>query len=231
MTDTVDPFADARAAMLDAFSPENLDPELQKYLYISDLGWHNIKHPLVYSIGHAPPLNKLMNKNLRDKKEAVAKAKAAGDWETVVWLHERPWRVHAFNKIKSKLPDERYWKLLGDIWVDSENIPQEVATWNRLLKSKRPGREYIMQLEERWAFTQLEDNLTIYQGHTTDRMDGWSWTLRRSTAEWFAKRFADIEDSKPVVSRGVARKSDVLAFFTRRNEDEVLINPDRVVIT
>jgi len=65
--------------------------------------------------------------------------------------------------------------------------------------------------------------IPVFQGHTNESHDGWSWTTNKSTAEWFAQRFADFEDATPVVTSGTVRRCDVLAFFTRRGENEILV--------
>ena len=70
--------------------------------------------------------------------------------------------------------------------------------------------------------------LSVWQGHTTDRDDGWSWTLDLEKAEWFARRFASMEGSEPVLTHGMVAKADVVAYFTRRNEEEILVAPENV---
>ena len=79
--------------MPDMFDSEELNPELQEYLDC-EAGFTCIRHPLVYSIMHVPPLNKLMNQSLGHKKQMLSEALEKGDWSRVVFLHERPYRVN-----------------------------------------------------------------------------------------------------------------------------------------
>jgi hypothetical protein len=68
----------------------------------------------------------------------------------------------------------------------------------------------------------------VFQGCTAARDDGWSWTTDRDVAEWFAYRFADLEGSDPVVRATLVPKGHIFAYFTRRHEHEVLIDPRHV---
>ena len=52
---------------------------------------------------------------------------------------------------------------------------------------------------------------------------GMSWTRDLKKAEWFAGRFG-----KGYVLEGTAEKKDVLAFFGRRNEEEIVIEAKSV---
>lgn len=208
-------------------TPEPLDPELGLHVYEGSLGMM-IKHPLVFSICHHPVLNAMMNAQLRAKKDALAVALAEQDWSSYIWLHERPYRVDGFIKVQRFMSDSDYWELLGQAWIDSENIPQNPGLWYELLGSDRPERECIMDDDEREALAAAPDHLVVFQGHTTRRDDGWSWTLSLATAEWFAERFARLEGGRPRVTTAIASKVDVIAYFTRRNESEVLIDRARL---
>ena len=50
-----------------------------------------------------------------------------------------------------------------------------------------------------------------------------SWTRDLSKADWFSRRFGD-----GYVLKGIANKKDVLAFFSRRGEEEVVIEAKKV---
>ena len=218
----------ALTAFLDKFGEyEDLDPELAAYLDDSD-DFVSIRHPLVYSIVHFDALNARLNAQLRAKQEAVVQALAEEQWHHYVFLHERPWRVHAFDDIAALMDDADYWQLLGVIWIDSENIRQNPTEWHNLLRVDRPGREAIMRDDELEALAALPDTITVYQGHTGARDDGWSWTTERHVAEWFATRFASMEGDKPMLTTGTVDKADVVAYFTRRNEFEILVPREAV---
>ena len=207
---------------------EDLDPELQDYVNETETFGMGIRHPLVYSIMHFPQMNARANKQLASKKAALVEAEAEGDWHSYVYLHERPYRIMGFEAVAHRMTDAYYWELLGSIWCDSENIEQNPRLWENLLRSERPEREQIMQPQERETLRDLPASIPVYQGHTTRRHDGWSWTTNFDKAVWFARRFANIENSFPVVTAGKVKKSSVIAYFDRRGEFEI-VAPRRCV--
>lgn len=206
----------------------DLDPELADHLREGVVGGSAIKHPLVQSMFHHPRMNAMANAQLAEKRKRLAEAETGGDWHTYVFLHERPWRAEALAEIADRLDGPTYWALLSVVWIDSENIVEMRWLWDELLADDRDGREDIMHDDELVELAELPDVIKVFQGHTTERNDGWSWTTQRHTAEWFARRFADLEQDSPRVSVGVVRKSAVLAYFTRRSEAEVLVDPEAV---
>ncbi len=154
-----------------------------------------------------------------------------GEWHSYVFLHERPHRVEAFAKIAQELPDEEYWQLLGGVWVDTEWPSDREFTWCRLLTSERPGREGLMDDDERARHGALPDPVPVYRGYVHDDefdgSEGMSWTLSEDRASWFAQRFA-FDGDEPLVARGQVDKADVIAVFLGRQEDEVLVLPEHV---
>jgi hypothetical protein len=208
--------------------PVDLDPELQQYVRNSDVLGACIKHPLVYSMIHVPQFNGRMNKQLQAKKQAVAEALADQQWHSYVFLHERPWRIMAFKDIMEQMTDAQYWDLLGIIWTDSENIREAPQMWETLLRSKRPERNEIMTDDDQAALMAMDDVIPVYQGHTTRRHDGWSWTTNYDKAVWFAHRFALLENSKPALTSGMCSKADVIAYFANRGESEIVVPRSKV---
>jgi hypothetical protein len=201
---------------------EELDPELAEYTVESAHFGSCIKHPLVFDMMHVPQMNAWVNAQLRSKQKAVASAVKEKEWHSYIFLHERPYRVHAFIDIAADMTDTQYWHNLASIWIDSENIRQNPQVWQHLLRSKRPEREAIMDDEEREALAAMPGLIPVYQGHTAKAHDGWSWTTDRAKAEWFARRFSDFENSAPMLTTGVVYKRLVIAYFTGRGENEIV---------
>ena len=214
---------------IDIFRAEPLDPDLSEYVQKTSFG-SVLRHPLVYSVPYIAPLNRFLNQQLRSKREGLSEAFASSNWMTYLMLHERPWRANAFDTIDQHLPDDEYWDLLGWLWVDSENIQENPDIWERFLRSGRPGSEQMMNELERAALSDLPDFVDVFQGHTDQRTDGWSYTTKEETAVWFAHRFADLEESKPMLTAGTVAKERILAYLLRRGENEVLVNPDAVKV-
>ena len=209
-------------------TPCELRPELQDCIMEMALGLM-IKHKYVNDI-YVPAFHARYNMQYEYKVEAVAKALADERWGTYIMLHERPWRFEALTDIADRLDDETFWDAVSMVWMDSENIPQHQDEWDELLRSDRPGHEAMMDDEERAALAALPPIVTVYQGHTDERDDGWSWTTDRDKAIWFGNRFANLEQAEARMTTGMVRREDILAYLLGRGESEVLVDPDLVAI-
>ena len=66
-----------------------------------------------------------------------------------------------------------------------------------------------------------ENMVTIYRGVKVNNHRVLSWTVDKSVAEWFAKRFG-YDGDKCYVFNGTINKKDILAVFTSRNEKEIV---------
>ena len=197
---------------------EPLHSDLLPYLETDGALGAQIRHPLVYQV----PLfsNGSANAYYLQKKKDLETALAEKNYSRVVFLHERPYRLHAFMQIEKHLDDAKYWSLLSSIWTDTENAWQNVYEWKKLFSSSRPKREYLMDWDEQLALQSLADTVTVYRGcHKGINEDGISWTLKRDKAEWFATRF----NKDGVVLEKEIAKRDIIAVFTNRNEFEVVV--------
>lgn len=199
-----------------------LHPELKQRLFESFGGFPYISHPLVTGI-FLEGLAENYNQQLLSKRSYLQKCFDTKNWNQYVFTHERPYRLNAFVEIQKHLTDTEYWKLLGRIWSDSENIWQEKSAWKRCLKSKRQGREFFMSERDRNFLKSLPDELTIYRGYTKGcNRDGFSYTLSRDKAVWFSNRFQNKKLKAGLITR-VVRKEDVFAYIDSRNEKEIII--------
>lgn len=203
---------------------EDLNPELQAFIYEDDRFGLLLKHPLVFAVPYLPPMNPMLNAQLRQKRRAVNTARADGNWSTYVWMHERPFRLQAFTEVEGLMADQTYWELLGEVWRDSENIREDAEAWRQLWRADRGDTKYLMSDEEQATLAGMPDVFIVHQGHTDERDDGWSWTTDLHIAVWFARRFAALEGSTPMVSTGTVSKSDVLAYFAGRSESEIVVD-------
>jgi len=204
-------------AKIIAEQSESLHPDLVPYLEQSSEGWMMLRHPLVYQVPFFS--NGSANAYYEQKRNAVEKATGDKNYKQFVWLFERPYRVEAFIKIADKLSDTDYWKLLSDIWVDTENQHAYIKEWKKLLGSKRSNRHYMMVEEEDNILRSLADEVSIYRGCQKGlNEDGLSWTLDKSKAKFFANRFG----KKGIILERKIPKSDIVAVLTGRGEYEVI---------
>jgi hypothetical protein len=179
--------------------------------------WEMLRHPLVYQV----PFNSNGSANAyyEQKRKAVEQALEKKNYKQFVWLFERPYRVEAFIKIADKLSDTDYWKLLSDIWIDTENQYAYLKEWTNLLGSKRSNRHYMMTEEEDNLLRSLANEVTIYRGCQKGiNENGLSWTLDKSKAQFFANRFG----KKGIILERTIPRSDIIAVLTGRGESEVI---------
>jgi len=200
-------------------STEELHPDLKPYFEADGaMGFPMLRHPLVYQVPFWS--NGMANEQYKIKSNQIAQALKDEDYEKFVWLHERPYRLEAFIDIQYSLSDNGYWKLLGQIWTDTENGWANIKQWRELFSSERPKRGWLMDWDEQLAYESLADTVTVYRGCQSGlNEDGISWTLKRDKAEWFATRFS--EDG--IVLEKEVSKQDIVAVFTGRNEFEAVI--------
>lgn len=194
-----------------------------------------INHPLVHDF-YLPGQNGRYNKMLELKRRDIEKWEREGNWSAILFVHiERPYRLTYLNHYADRIPDDVWWDLLGDVWTDSENIWQHLDDWREAFSSDRPGREHLMMAEaetdapsEQSRFESLPDVIKVYRG--TSHPGGGSnlsWTLDRDVALRFARRYA-LRGNKPRIISGKVRKENVIAFFDRRSEYEIVCLPENV---
>lgn len=211
----------------DMFEPEELHPDLVPYLNDEGtrLGWPVLQHPLVYAVPYLEPENKRLNAQYEYKLGALDEAFDEGKWGSYVFLHERPYRINAFRDICDYMDDKEYWELLSSVWSDTENL----HAWGDVESLfERPGREdHFMDDGDRRAFRDMfGDEIHIHRGHTHLNQAGWSWTSDYDRAMWFATRF----DADGKVTSTTVAKDKVLAYFTGRGENEIVVNPKDLVL-
>lgn len=214
---------------------EELDPELVEWLQHDGPFGTCLKHPLVFSIVHAPAMNAYVNAQFRQKQKAAREARADGKWATFVWLHERPYRLDAFAVISWHLEGPDYWKLLGEVWVDTENQWQDRPRWRTMLTADPEGREFMSSEDVRSVFTLspedggLAPQTRIYRGFChDDALQSFSWTLDKARARWFAQRLRQDDDPPARIASGWVAREHVLAYITDRDEAEIVCLPEHV---
>jgi hypothetical protein len=199
---------------------EELDEELAAWVEPGPLG-NFLNHPLVQDL-MVDAMPGLANMRLRDKRKRLAAAGAKEDWNSYVFLHERPYRFQALEEVLAEYPVKDPGKLVASVWIDSENIHQNYDGWGEILS------DYGMAMEsdDRKTLSELPEELTVYRGCTKAGEDGYSWTLDKEKAEWFAKRFAR---SGAQLLETKIPKDSVVAYLGGRGESEIVILPEDVV--
>jgi hypothetical protein len=196
---------------------EPLVEELQDYYSDGD-----VRHPLF--VGSVNPARAaVVNDLYRQKTAQVEKAFADQDWEYYVGLHARPYRVDALMEcIEAGLTGSKYWEMLGSVWIDSENVRENLSTWKRLWSSDIPGRHLAMDEAERVWLAGMSETFPVWRGTNYQRsIKGLSWTVDAEKAKRFARRFQK-DGQKCFVASGLVAKADVYAAFLGRQEHEIV---------
>lgn len=199
---------------------EPLCDELLFY-YSNDGKFPRVQHPLVYSVPHHNQYNALLNYQLKERIKRRDSLLGEGDYEGYVFVHEKPFRLNAFLMIADSIKeDARYWELLGEVWVNSENIWQNIRDWKRALKSNRADKHKFMSEKDYEVYQNLPEDITVYRGYAPEGTKyGMSFTLSLEQATWFATRWK----AQGMVFRKQIKKDDVFAYINSRNEQEIII--------
>ena len=119
--------------------------------------------------------------------------------------------LYLLSKYAKCLTDEEHWELITQYWTLQElNCNEErKETWRKVFSLRSP----ISHLTE-----ELPETFIAYRGASSE---GFSWSLSKETAEWFANRFSD--DSDAEVQEQVFNRADALFYTNNRSEQEVVI--------
>lgn len=142
------------------------------------------------------------------------------------------------------------WLHKGDLITDQECADAVYSIWTMQERFYRCGmrKEKLIKLIKLAVKSPLlqsniddlsyNNTVTIYRGVKVNNYRGLSWTIDKSVAEWFARRFR-YDGDKCYVFTGIINKKDILALFNSRNEKEVVcdyrkiknIQSEEIIIT
>lgn len=88
----------------------------------------------------------------------------------------------------------------------------------------------MMNIDERNFLKTLPNTVRIYRGTTGKDPYPLSWSLSKTCAHWFANRFNAVDDASSMIRVGDVDKSDIIALFTSRGEQEVVVLPSKVIV-
>ncbi len=126
-----------------------------------------------------------------------------------------------FESIKEYLSEKDFAKILADYWaaygiIDAPN--EEYLAWFR-----EANKSYLMSKGEQKKFNALPEKVSIYRGvNNPEYKYGFSWTIDKRVALWFANR---CENKESYVYECTVDKRDLLCYFEIRNEKEVIVDP------
>lgn len=154
------------------------------------------------------------------------KIQAVSSLDTFFCIIRKPYYLAFLKYAKPFLSVSDFSHMLGEAWTLEEmpNDDVNVSVSQAVRWFRSADKKFLMNDSEYQAYQNLPDILTVYRGVTPGHNpDGLSWTSDIEKAQWFANRFGS-----GYLLKGTARKKDVLAYFGRRREEEVVISPKKL---
>lgn len=146
-----------------------------------------------------------------------------GDVNRIIGLINKPYRLFYVKCCWDYMSDKDQAESLKFAWITSENTNHDVNVNRHDIQKmlREVKKEYFMSTSDFEKYKSLSDGLIVYRGiqHNATE-DGFSWTLSKEKAKWFASRF---NNHGKVVERKVQKK-DIVAYINDLNEQEIILN-------
>ena len=167
---------------------------------------------------------------LKKVRERVLKTIDAVEKYAQFFVFVRTPFLPAFFKFTNQYLSLRdYSEALADVWtlVEFPNVDVNVSTNEFIRYFNKAQKDWLMDEEEYKFYKNLPEKITVYRGtgKGVRHLLGLSWTLDYKKAKWFATRW----NKEGVIYKGIIRKEHVLAYFSRRNESEVVIDVGKLI--
>lgn len=173
--------------------------------------------------------------NLLEDKEALKKEKALRLKRMknmsplqIAFCVSKPYRMLYLSLAFPYLTKKERSEIMREVWISVENINGNInVSQMEILKMLRKcNPKYLIGQENFKVYENLPDTFTVYRGlQENAQEDGLSWTLSKDVAEWFANRF----DNEGKIIEKVIHKSEVIAYFNDRDEEEIVLDIKKVL--
>jgi hypothetical protein len=123
--------------------------------------------------------------------------------------------------------EKDYSELLIWVWTSTE-FPHQLPIPRLVKIFERANTQLMMDDEEKHVYANFPETVTIYRG-TQDKkakVRGLSWTTNYETADRFCTRWK--MGTGNLYSADI-RKKDILLYTNGRNENEVVVNPRKLI--
>lgn len=162
-------------------------------------------------------------KLMQYEKQLEKKINSFTEISDILYFIRKSYRL-TFLHHANFLSDKEKGNLLAEQWTVIENINNDInvskAEINRWLNAADKSR--FMEEEDRAVYDNLPDIVSVYRGcQTQSGVDGFSWTLDKNIATWFANRF---EPKTAYLCEAQISKNNIIAYTDSRSEKEVIVN-------
>ena len=164
------------------------------------------------------------------KKEKAVRLKRMRNMSPlqIAFCVSKPYRMLYLSLAFPYLSKKERSEIMHEVWISVENINGNinVSQIEILKRLRKCNPKYLMGQENFKVYENLPDIFTVYRGlQENAQEDGLSWTLSKDVAEWFANRF----DNEGEIIEKVIHKSEVIAYFSDRDEDEIVLDIKKVL--
>lgn len=145
-------------------------------------------------------------------------------------LMNKPYRLQFLKHAMYSISPQDFGDCLRQAWISTENISMQTAVSSEELIAMFQYADVNTLMDDdelkMFKFMKTKRIVTIYRGVTGYNLmtlpDAMSYTDDIRVAEWFANRYH--QDDGQVIKMKID-PNRILAYFTCRNESEVVINP------
>lgn len=155
---------------------------------------------------------------------AVAKASSLV-LDDILLFSQTSERISVFKRYASSVDDATYWTELKNCYMMQDYKKISFKLLKSLFLADRPQKELLMNDEESAIFSHLPAEFTVYRGTTAKEKSpnlGLSWTLKKEIAQQFSDKKSISQHAKGVVLTEHIKKSDTIAYFNERQEEEII---------
>lgn len=153
-------------------------------------------------------------------KRRIDKAKSV---HTITKLMCDKFLLVFFKYIREYLDPEDYATELREAWLTTEfpNADPNLTLAEKVRYFRKADPKLLMSKSDYARFQSLPDEIIVFRGvNKKGSYKGLSWTTDKERAEWFASRW----EWNSAVYKATIAKSDVLAYFGERSEEEIVLD-------
>ncbi len=190
-----------------------------------------IDHPFFSSMivsvkvdGKDTMVNLSKKDDLLTARDAVTKRiEEVKSYREFLVLLNKPY-LPAFFKFTHKYLDlDDFSSFLGALWtyVEFPNSDATVSKLDFIRYFRMADKTKVMEQAEYEAYCKLSNEVIVYRGVAEKgTYNALSWTMDKEKAKWFSQRFG----MNGVLYSATVNKEDIFAFFSCRNEDEIVLD-------
>lgn len=198
--------------------------EFANFCYFEDFLWIHLFAPDVKFMKQSR-LKELIEQRRKHIQSSLEKKK----FKSLLSMTENIIKISMFKKYFEDIPDADKYDIFQSVYKKSEYNFQEFD--REFLEKILSYREWSISWKENIQSlvdkTDEEGWLTVYRGQgtkSTPLEDALSWSLSKNVAHFFANRF----DKNGWIWKANVHISDIWDFLPERNEEEVLVEYDRL---